>query len=307
MPVRLYIILLPILFVLVTGPATAQDDLSKKVKPSESDEAVLRLVLIPEKNIFEQRRRYGFITDYLSRKLGMSVLVEVMNNYGEICDAFLDGRADAGFFGSFSYVLTRAKAGIVPIARPVWLNEESTYRGYIFVRRDSGIKTVEEMQNKSLIMVDKATTAGYIFQLYYFQYSGINNLEDYFSRIVFAGSHDTAAWAVYSGEADIGGAKNHIFKELAAEYPDFKKQMLILAESPEVPSNGLAVSRNLNPAIKLRLKSLLLNLHKTLEGQKVLKQFGALSFIETNDDDYRVLYSMVNALDIDLKEYPYKN
>ena len=307
MPVRLYIILLPILFVLVTGPATAQDDLSKKVKPSESDEAVLRLVLIPEKNIFEQRRRYGFITDYLSRKLGMSVLVEVMNNYGEICDAFLDGRADAGFFGSFSYVLTHAKAGIVPIARPVWLNEESTYRGYIFVRRDSGIKTVEEMQNKSLIMVDKATTAGYIFQLYYFQYSGIDNLEDYFSRIVFAGSHDTAAWAVYSGEADIGGAKNHIFKELAAEYPDFKKQMLILAESPEVPSNGLAVSRNLNPAIKLRLKSLLLNLHKTLEGQKVLKQFGALSFIETNDDDYRVLYSMVNALDIDLKEYPYKN
>jgi phosphonate transport system substrate-binding protein len=237
----------------------------------------------------------------------MSVLVEIMNNYGEICDAFLEGRADAGFFGSFSYVLTRAKANIEPVARPVWLNGESTYRGYIFVRRDSGIKAVEEMQNKSLILVDKATIAGYIFQLYYFQYSGISNIDDYFSRIVFAGSHDTAAWAVYSGEAEIGGAKNHIFKALAEEYPDFKEQMLVLTESPEVPSNGLAVSRDLNPAIKLRIKNLLLNLHKTVEGQKVLKQFGALRFIETNDEDYRVLYSMVNALDINLKEYPYKD
>ena len=302
-----FIIIYSLLFLLIAASASAQDDISREDQLSDSDGKVLRLVIIPEKNVFEQRRRYKFITDYLSRKLEMTVLVEVMNNYGEICDAFLEGRADVGFFGSFSYVLTRAKAGIEPLVRPVWLNDESTYRGYIFVRKDSGIRTVEDMRDKSLILVDRATTAGYIFQLYYFNYSSIDSLDDYFSKIIFAGSHDAAAWAVYTGEAEVGGAKNHIYNAMAEENPDFKEQMLVLTESPRVPSNGLAVRKDLNPAIKLRIRNLLLNLHETKEGENILKHFEALRFIETNDEDYRVLYTMVHALNIDLREYPYKN
>jgi len=267
-------------------------------------ERTLRLLLVPEKNTFEQRRRYKYITDHLSKKMELNVTVEIMANYGEISVAFQEGRADAGFFGSFSYVLTHAKAGIEPIARPVWLNGNSTYRGYIFVRKDSDIETVKDMKNKSLVLVDRATTAGYIFQRFYFKYNGITNLEDYFSRISFARSHDAAAWAVYTGEADIGGAKNHIFHSLQEEYPDFKEQMVILAESPEVPSNGLAVRKDLNPAIKLRLKILLLALHETAEGQEILKNFGALKFVETTNNDYKVLYNMIKELGIDLYGYP---
>ena len=266
----------------------------------------LRVLLVPEKNTFEQRRRYKYITDYLSQKMEMNVTVEIMANYGEISEAFQAGRADAGFFGSFSYAMTHVRSGIEPIARPVWLDGSSTYRGYIFVRKDSKIRSVKDMRHKSLVLVDKATTAGFIFQLYYFEYAGIDDMEDYFSRISFARSHDAAAWAVYTGEADIGGAKNHIFDSLAEEYPDFRNQMLVLAESPEFPSNGLAVRKDLNSALKLRLKTLLLSLHETEEGRKVLQNFGAVKFIETTNDDYAAVYNMVRGLGIDLESYSYQ-
>jgi len=266
----------------------------------------LHFVLVPEKNSFEQLRRYKYITNYLSEKMGITITLEIVGTYGEISDAFQYGHADAGFFGSFSYVLTHAKTGIEPIVRPVWLDGNSTYRGYIFVRKDSNILTVKDMKNKSLVLVDKATTAGYIFQLFYFKYSGITNLEHYFSTISFARSHDAAAWAVYTGEADIGGAKNHIFNSFKEKYPDFNDEMLIIAESPEVPSNGLAVRKDLNPAIKLWLRTQLLNLHETPEGLEVLKNFGARKFIETSDDDYKVIYNMAEDLGINLKEYSYK-
>ncbi|GBD97582.1 phosphate-import protein PhnD precursor [bacterium BMS3Abin06] len=265
------------------------------------------IALIPERNVFEQRRRYKHITAYLSQKLNLDVRAEILSSYGEICDAFLEGKADAGFFGSFSYVLTRAKAGIEPIARPVWPNGSSTYSGYIFVRKDSGIKTVEDMKGMSLVLVHKATTAGYIFQLAYFKKFGINNIEKYFSKIYFAGSHDTSAWAVYTGEADVGGGKNHIFNALSRENPDFKEQMLILATSPEVPSNGLAVSKYLDPVFTNRLEDLLLNLDKTGEGRLVLERFGAVKFIETEDEDYSSLHQMIEGLGIDLDTYPYKD
>jgi phosphonate transport system substrate-binding protein len=267
----------------------------------------IRLALVPEKNVFEQRRRYQYITDYLSEMMDMNFTVEIMSNYGNISEAFIDGEADAGFFGSFSYVLTHAKAGVEPIARPVWPGDNSTYRGYIFTRKDSGIETVKDMQDRSLVLVDRATTAGYIYPLFYLNYYGINNIEDYFSSISFAASHDAAAWAVYTGEADIGAAKDTIYKAMVEEYPDFKEQMSVIAESPKVPSNGLAVRKDLNPAVKLRIKSLLLAMHETPEGKEVLRDFGAVRFIETNNDDYTVLYTMVKKLDIDLHTYSYKN
>lgn len=282
------------------------DCISAEIEEEPETGITLRLAIVPEKNTFEQLRRYKYITDYLSQKMEMRVTVEIMANYGEISKAFQEGRADAGFFGSFSYVLTHAKTGIEPIARPVWLDGNSTYRGYIFVRKDSGIETVKDMQNRSLVLVDKATTAGYIFQLYYFSYYGITSLENYFSKISFARSHDAAAWSVYTGEADIGGAKNHIFNKFKEEYPDFKEQMVIIAESPEVPSNGLAVRKDLNPAIKLRLKTLLLTLDQNETGQEVLENFGASKFIETTDNDYKVLYDMVKDLGINLEKYPSK-
>ena len=273
------------------------DDLNNSIA-----EKTLRVALVPEKNTFEQLRLYKYITDYLSEKMGLDVTLEIMANYGEISKAFQAGRADAGFFGSFSYVQTHAKTGIELLARPVWLDGSSTYRGYIFVRKDSNIETVEDMKNKSLVLVDKATYAGYIFQLFYFKYYGISNLEDYFSRISFASSHDASVWAVYIGEADVGGAKNNIYNDFREKYPDFNEKMSIVAESPEVPSNGFAVRKDLNQATKTWLKSLLLTLDESQDGREVLKKFGALKFIKTSDEDYKALYNMIEDLGINLAE-----
>ncbi len=261
------------------------------------------IALIPEENIFDQRKRYKYIVDYLSEKLNLDVRAEILRSYGEICGALLKGKADAGFFGSFSFILTRAKAGIEPVARPVWLDGSSTYRGYVFVRKDSGIRTVEDMKGKNLVLVHKATTAGYVFQLDYFRKHGVNNMEEYFSKIYFADSHDASAWAVYTEEVDVGGGKNHIFDALGRENKDFEDQMLILAKSPEVPSNGLAVSRYIEPALKKQIRDLLLDLHKTKKGRLVLEQFGAIKFIETTDEDYAPLNQMIEEARIDLDTY----
>ena len=269
-------------------------------------EKILRVVLVPEKNTFEQLRLYKYITNYLSEKMGMGVSLEMMANYGEICDAFKEGRADAGFFGSFSYVLTQAQTDIELLARPVWLDGSSSYRGYIFVRKDSRIESVKDMKNKSLVLVDRATYAGFIYPLYYLKYFGIDNFEDYFSRISYASSHDAAIWAVYTGEADVGGAKDHIFNDFREKYPDFNEKMLIIAESPEVPSNGFAVRKNLNPATKLLLKTLLFSMDDSPEGRQILENFGARRFVKTIDDDYDPLYNMIDSLGITLENYLYK-
>lgn len=273
----------------------------KKFKPGDD----FSIVVVPEKNIFEQRRRFQHMAEYLSDELNLNVRVKILPDYGAICDSFLRGKADAGCFGSFSYVLTQAKAGVIPIAQPVWRDGSSSSSGYIFTHKDSGIKTVEDMKDTNLILVHKASTTGYIFQLAYFKQHGIENMEEYFSNIYFAGSHDASAWSVYLREAEVGGCKNHIFNALMEEDPDFKKEIVILAESPDVPSNGLAVRKDLDPELKKRFKKVLLDLDKSPRGREVLKNLKALKFIETQQEDYAPLYEMVEELEIDLKTYEY--
>lgn len=267
------------------------------------DSGELVIALVPEKNVFEQKKRYHYITDYLSHELNVPVRAEIMSDYSEICQVFLEGKADIGFFGSLSYGLARAKALVEPIARPVWLNGSSTYSGYLFVRKDSGIKSVEDMKGERLALVHKATIAGYIFPLEYFREYGIDDLEEHFSKVHFCGSHDAAAWVVYSGEAEVGACKNHIFNSFCETNSDFKEQMVVLAESGEVPSNGMAVRIDLAPSLKIQLKQLLLNMHTTKEGIKALNGFNAKRFIETTDQDYMPLYRMIDELGIDLQTY----
>ncbi|HDK17208.1 MAG TPA: hypothetical protein ENG75_04630, partial [Nitrospirae bacterium] len=87
----------------------------------------------------------------------------------------------------------------------------------------------------------------------------------------------------------------------AREDQDFRNQMVVLAESQEMPSNGLAVSRYLDPALKSRIKNLLLNLDKSREGRLVLKNFGAVRFIETRDEDYALQDQMIKEAGVDIE------
>ena len=121
--------------------------------------------LIPELNIFKQRARFTLLGEYLSRKIGVPVRFTILSRYGNIIESFDTERMDGAFFGSFTGALAIEKLGVVPLARPVNLDGTSTYQGYLFVRKDSGIHDAAGMRGKRMAYVDKATTAGYVFPL----------------------------------------------------------------------------------------------------------------------------------------------
>ena len=252
----------------------------------------------PEKNIYEQRKAYKAIAQYIAKYLDINVYIYTLPNYTSLFEAFSEGIIDAAFLGSFSYVLTRDEFPIDLLVRPVWPDDTSTYRGYIFARKDSGIRSLADMEGKSLVLVDMATTAGYLYPLYYLKKNGINSLNSHFSDIYFAGSHDGSAWAVFKAEADVGACKDRIFNSLAAEFPQFEEQMVVLAESFGLPSNGLGVRSDLDRGFKERLRDLLLDIDKSEEGRQALKPLGAVRFIPTGDADYRALYRMIDHLQL---------
>ena len=262
--------------------------------------------LIPEQNIFKQMERYQPLADFLSKRVGMKVRLTVLPRYGNIIDNFVSTGMDGAFFGSYTYVLAHEKLGVEVLARPVGLNGTSTYHGLIFVRRDSGIKSIRQMKGKRFAFVDKGTTAGYLLPLAYFKEHG-KNYRTFLKESYFAGTHEDAILDVLNRKADVGAAKNTVFEKLGAADDRIYRELVVLERSPDVPENGLAVRKGLDDSLKEKLKRTLLTLGEDPEGVAVIKGFGALRFIETNNNDYRPVYRYTQEIGLSFATYDYMN
>ena len=148
------------------------------------------------------------------------------------------------------------------MARPVSLDGASTYHGVIFVRRNAGIRRVDDMRGKRFVFVDPATTAGYLLPLHYFHEHGVTDYTKLLAEFYYSGTHEDAIFDVLDGKADVGAAKNTVFDRLAAENPRIASELLVLTKSPDVPENALALRADLDPLIRDALRAALLGMHE---------------------------------------------
>ncbi len=266
----------------------------------------LLIGLIPEQNLFRQMERYEPLAAYLADKTGTQIKLTVLTRYGNIIDNFVSNGLDGAFFGSFTYALAHSKLGVQVIARPEDLEGVSTYHGLIFVRKGSRITSYRDMQGKRFAFVDKATTAGYLFPLAYFQKRGVN-YKTYLKTSYFTGTHEDAILDVLNKKADIGAAKNTVFERLAHADARIKNDLIVLEESFKVPENALALRNDLDGSLRQKFKAALLDMDKDPAGIKVLKIFGARRFIETTEADYQPIYRTAKEIQLDLTTYDYRN
>ena len=267
----------------------------------------LLIGLIPEQNIFRQMERYEPLAEYLYWKTGTKMKLKILPRYGNIVDNFKSSGMDGAFFGSFTYTLAHAKVGVEVLARPVALDNTSTYHGLIFVRKDSRIRTARDMKGKRFVFVDKATTAGYLLPLKYFHGFGISNYKGYLKETYFAGTHEDAIYDVLNRKADIGAAKNTVFQRLAKADPRIMKELVVLERSPDVPENALALRKDIDVLVRDRLKDALLKMNLDPDGKRVLEQFGAQRFIETRNEEYDIIVKYAGDIHLNLSTYDYKN
>jgi phosphonate transport system substrate-binding protein len=302
---RSFLVMAFLSFFIMTGCSEQKATPPSKTRPVEGKPLVIGL--IPEQNIFRQMDRYEPLAAYLSEKVGTKIKLKVLPRYGNIISNFVSEELDGAFFGSFTYSLAHARLGVEVLARPENNEGISSYHGLLLVRNDSHIRSAADMKGKRFAFVDKATTAGYLLPLAYFKRNGISDYRTYFKETYFAGTHEDVIDDVLNKRADIGAAKNTVFDRLARDDGRIRRELLVLAESPDVPENGLAVRKDLDGSLKKKLKEALLHMHEDPEGNNILTQFGARKFIETTDEDYGPVFAYAKEIGLNLATYDYLN
>jgi phosphonate transport system substrate-binding protein len=103
-----------------------------------------------------------------------------------------------GFIPAMGYALANELCGVEPALaaeRYGW----NVYWAQFIVRRDSGIKTLEDLDGKTWAYPDATSTSGYLFPLALFEEMGITVADS-----TESGGHTGVVRAIYNGEADFG-------------------------------------------------------------------------------------------------------
>jgi len=295
-----------LLLLLLAGCSPEAPRQERAVEEPRPERQALTIALLPERNVFDQKKRYEPIREYLEERLGIPVEFKLLDNYQLIFSEILERRVAGAFFGSMNGTIAQIRGGVEMIARPVDLNGVSTYSGLIFTRDGSGItRDPATWRGKRIALVNRVTTAGYLYPLDLLRASGYTgDVDAYFSKVTFTGSHDAAILAVFNGEADVGACKNTVYDEYVRLHPEVAQVMTVLSESPQVPQNGLGVRPDLPAEIREGLREALIGMDKTEEGRRRLRQFHVQRFVPTTLADYEPVMAMARSAGIDLAGWP---
>lgn len=267
-----------------------QESVGPAATPVSQPLPVLRIALVPERDIFVQHKRYQALMDYLSSRLGQPVVQATMSSYDGVLQDLADKKVDGAFLGSLVTVLAMDRLDVELLVRGDGRGKD-TYSGMLIVREDSPIRTAEQLQGKTVGMV-RTTTAGHLFPMWFLSRHDL--LRDLDKRIVWVGTHDDVATAVHAGQIDAGAVKDRRLEALQPAHPEWKFRCL--ARSEFVPENTLVLCREKADQWGPRLRDLLLHMHEDEQGRRTLEQLGSTRFVPTLPEQYAAIYAMAEQL-----------
>ena len=163
----------------------------------------LVFAVIPAENASGTVDRWTPFVDYLSKELGVKVTLRVANDYAAVIEGQRAGNIQIGYYGPASFARARI-IGVKTDAFVIDVNSDGSkgYYSVFYVLAKSPYQKIEDLKGKAMGFVDPNSTSGNNMPRFVLNHLGIDP-ETYFSKTVFAGSHENAVLALAQGTVDV--------------------------------------------------------------------------------------------------------
>jgi len=276
------------LLVLVAAPGCSDPPRHPREKlqttPNPQVEATYTIALFATMSPTTMVRNWQPICDHLAATAKLGLTLRIFKRYRDIYDQVLSSDIHLVVGGTLLYLAMHDKAGFYPLVRRTFADQD-TNRSILVVRKDSEVKTLLDLQGRTIAFTDRTSTSGYLYPALLFARAGITNLETYFSHMVFTGNHESTLLAVLNREVEAAGLSNRVF----ARFPERNKKLRIIASSLEIPMGPIGCSRSVPPAHAERLRQALLHLGTDGRMRYHLQALGIVGFAEPDEATYEAV------------------
>ena len=248
----------------------------------------LKVTTIPEEAATEQIRKFGPLTKYLERTVGMKVEFTPVNDYPAAVESLVNKQVDLVWFGGFTFVQAHLRSGgkIVPIAQR---EEDTQFRSVFISQTDSGIKTLADLKGKQVSFGSASSTSGHLMPRSFLLEAKIDPEKD-FKRVAYSGAHDATIASVVGGRVDAAALDITVWRKFVDEKKVDTAKVNVFFTTPPYFNYNWSVHADMPAALRERITKALLDLSMANpEGKEILTLNRATKYVPTSPENYKGL------------------
>jgi phosphonate transport system substrate-binding protein len=171
-----------------------------------------------------------------------------------------------------------------------------TYHSLILVPASSWAKSLLDLRGERFCSGDVLSTSGWLFPAVWLKNQG-EDPNTFFGEHVLTGSHDRSVRAILSGYVDGGAVLSHVYERMAEDDPTVYERTREILRSPPFGNPPIVVGPRLDPGLKEKLRTILLNMHTDPEGRVILGKLNIERFAPQDSDAYDNVREAVQVLE----------
>jgi phosphonate transport system substrate-binding protein len=242
-------------------------------------------------------RRLYTLCEGLRRACSRVVIPQVLQSYTELGRQFLRGSAHIAWAPPL-LCLDMERTAVARAVLCCARGGRTLFHSALFVRKDSPVKTLQDLAGRSAAWVDKESSSGYVIPRLRLAAAGLSPAR-LFARESFLGTHAAVARAVLAGHADVGATYTTLDpstrRPLNAGWGEAGAAIdavHVLATAGPIPSDALVLSSALPPDLAIALVAGLTELPRA-EPEAVRALFGADAFERPQTGHFDALQKLV--------------
>ena len=266
---------------------------------TKKEEKVIKMGFVPLKNSEKLVEDLKPISDYLSERLGVKVEAFTASNYIGVVEGLGSGSVDFGIIPPFSSLLAQKQSNAKPILTSKGKTGKPGYTAELYVRKDSGIKSLQDVKGKKVAFVDPSSSSGYIYPGAMLVEAGLNLDKDISYQ--FSGGHDKSLQLLLNKDVDVIATFDGVEDRYAKDFPQAKTDIQKLATSDMIPGVMVTTSSKMDKELQEKLEKALREVENDPKMKELFtKMFSITGFTDVDQDAYKKVEATAKVMNVDL-------
>jgi len=275
------------------------------------DLKTFRIGILGGENESDRLRNFQCMVDTLPGVLGVEkVSLFPAADYDGVIQGLLGGTLDYAELGASGYAkvyLADPKA-VEPILTTIQTDGSTGYYSVMVARKDSGIRTLEDMKGKKLGFADPDSTSGFLVPNVALPGDIGMPIDEYFSETGFGGGHENLVLEVVKGNFDAGTTWSSGVGKFEDGYTSGNLRKMVdkgildmgdlvqIWQSPQIPNGPIVVRASMDQEMKDKFKAFMMALPETdPECFSAIQGGDYKGFTEVNEDFYKTIIAARKA------------